>query len=331
MVQCELCRSFYVGYTAMCDECYEKTQEAYEDPELAVKLLQRSQGKLPAAQVLATLAEQDMAQRRSIVEAGGVTPLVRVLVTSMDPEARSCAAKALIGIASTSKENRKAIGEAATVEEFLALLRSRGEEESSEIQLIAAQGLKVAAVLPPNKQAIVDKGGLNLLVDRLRRWDAEGQACICWALNNIIIGSTARKVAVFKAGALPLVIKVLRGGSSEGRIGAAATLQNLAVAPSLRDFIVDMGGVGPLVELMRDTAELAQVKACDALRNLALGSDARAATIAQQEDAISLMVKIWETGGKEAKKSASDLIKELAQASPLRLRDITVAGGAGAL
>lgn len=332
MVQCEQCRSFHVGYKEMCDECFEKTQEAYEDPELAVKLLLRSQGKANAAQVLAALAEQDLGQhRKSIVEAGGVTPLVRVLVTSSDVEARSSAARALIGIASESKENRRCIGEAATVEEFLALLRSRGEEESTDIQLIAAQGLKVAAILPPNKQAIVDKGGLSMLVDRLRRWDEEGQACICWTLNNIIIGSTARKTAVFKAGAVPLLIRVLKAGNSEGRIGAAATLQNLAVVPALRDFIIDIGAIGPLVELLREGTELGQIKACDALRNLALGSDARAATITQSEDAVPLLVKIWETGCKEAKKSAADALKELAHSSPLRLRSIAVAGGAGAL
>merc|ERR1712154_129021 len=114
-------------------------------------------------------------------------------------------------------------------------------------------------------------------------------------------------------------------------IAAAATLQNLAVVTSLRDFIVDNGAVAPLVDLLRDTTELGHIKACDALRNLALGSDSRAANIAQQEDAIALMVRIWETGGQESKKSASDALKELAQASPLRLKAIAVAGGAGAL
>jgi len=336
MVQCESCRSFFLGYAMLCEECNQKTQEAADDPALAVKLLQRSQGKAPAAQVLAVMAEQgDMKQRKSIVDAGGVAPLVRLLVTSRDAECKGMAARALLNIATTSKENRRFIGEAASVDEFLALLRKPGdeaqEEEDPEVELIAAHGLKVAAVLPPNKQAIVDKGGLPLLADRLRRWDEDGQACVCWALNNIIIGSTARKTAVFKTGVVPLLVKILRNGSADGRIAAAATLQNLAVVASLRDFIVEHGAVAPLVELLRDSTELGHIKACDALRNLALGSDARANNIAQQEEAIPLMVKIWESGGKEIKKSASDALKELSQASPLRLKAISVAGGAGAL
>lgn len=329
-VQCEGCRGWYVGYTAMCDECVLKTQEAEEDPELAVKLLQRSQGKAPAAQILARLAEQDTDQRKSIVDAGGVAPLVRLLVgEDSDPEAKGNAAKALKKIAATSKENRKFIGDAASVEEFLALLQDG--EEDTEIQLIAAQGLKVAAVLPLNKQLIVDLGGHHLLVELLRRWTGEGQAVAAWTLNNIIIGSAARKVAVFKAGAVPHLIRIMRHGSEEGKLGAAATVQNLAVVATLRDFIIEVGAVPPLVELLREGPVAGQVKAADALRNLCLGSDARAATIAKQEEVISLLVKMWETGSKEAKKSASDALRELANNSPLRLQAIAVAGGAGAL
>lgn len=318
-MQCAACRGWHLGPGELCEDCKKKTLAASEDPEGAVKLLRYSQGKGPAAKLLAVMVDKDLEKSDDIVHAGGIPPLVRLLV-GMDGNAKEAATKVL-NVLADNKEHRKMLGEAASIDEFLGVLRGADEMDVKEM---AARGLKVSAVEPKNKQAIVNADGHVFLVELLKTWTGEAQAIVAWTLNNISIGSSDRKMALARAGSIPMLVRVLQGGSDEGRIASAATLQNLAVMPNLRDQIVDAGAIPSLVELLQMPLEPGQQKACDALRNLSLGSQARAAAVAKPEN-IEALVKVWEVGGKQSKKAAVDLLRDLAASSPSRMQAVRAA------
>ena len=210
-----------------------------------VKLLGDGRGvrtKTPQERAAAVLA--DLARfgdnKKTIVEAGGVTPLV-VMLSSDSPEAQTHASGALWHLAALGS-NRAVIAEAGAIPLLVGLLGTQGmdgtEERTASAALLARRQKSTTGAM--------------------------------WHLAS----SADNKVQMANAGAIPLLVGVLVSKQAEAREHAAGVMSALARSQGGNKKQVFLeGGIPPLIELLKDPKPMTQRHAACALWGMCDGKD----------------------------------------------------------
>ena len=192
-----------------------------------------------AAAVLADLARFGD-NKKTIVEAGGVKPLV-VMLSSDSPEAQTHASGALWHLAALGS-NRAVIAEAGAIPLLVGLLGTQGTDGAEERAASAA------------------------LLARRQKFTTGA----LWHLAS----SADNKVQMASAGAVPLLVGVLASKQAEAREHAAGVMSALARSQGgNKKQVFVQGGIPPLIELLKDPKPMTQRHAACALWGLCDGKD----------------------------------------------------------
>lgn len=199
-----------------------------------------------SAAVLADLARSGD-NKLAIVEAGGVGPLVAMLVDG-SREAQSAAAGAIWHLAAL-EPNKKVIYYAGAIVPLVALLSSG----STDAQTYSAGALWHLASSADSKAQMAEAGAIPPLVAVLRSPSAEAREHAAAVLSTLARGQVANKRAILKAAGLPPLIKLLTDPRVQSQQYAACALWGLAESEELNCAreMVEEHVIAPLIEMLQ--------------------------------------------------------------------------------
>lgn len=241
-----------------------------------------------AAAALANLARDSDDNRTSIVDAGGIIPLLRLLGTDSSPRAKENSASA-IGCLCVTTENQESIADAGGITLLVGVLQgsSSNVKETSAITLCSLTAMAIWKLVKNNKAnqlAVAEAGAITALVTMLGSPSAEMQANAAGALSTLAEGNQENQSAIARTGAIAPLCTLVREGSQETKEMCAAALWSLSTenAPN-KATIAKLGGVEPLVGLLVSGAsEKSQEYAAGALASLASKHSENRAAIAKR-------------------------------------------------
>jgi vacuolar protein 8 len=207
-----------------------------------------------AAAALANLARDSTDNRTSIVDAGGIVPLL-ALLESTSQKAMENAASALTQLCAT-RANQDAIAEAGGIQLLVNVLTksSSNVKETSAISLCSLAACAIWELSKnhtANQLAAAEAGAINPLVAMLGSPQAEMQSNAAGALSTLASNNHDNQTAIARTGAIAPLCTLVREGSSETKEQSASALWSLAHenAPN-KATIAKLGGVEPLVGLL---------------------------------------------------------------------------------
>ena len=288
-----------------------------------VKLVEQPSGSVEAilaATGLGMLVTSEPASRTTLIEVGGIRPLVELLVS-----AGSCVTSS----SSSSSSSSWALATvAASVLGNLAICRQPDA------------GLACAS--PPESDAdfstaVRKAGGINSLVELLVVAASKVAATAAAALGNLAINNRANQDAIREAGGIVRLVELLNAGSGsdEAAMQASGALRNLAAGNSVnKEAIREAGGIKPLAacvsrshEAMQDFPRPKAVAwALGALCNLATERASRE-LIVREDGVIESLFALLRSGSEIARNAARALALCLgseAEASVLTVAASTV-------
>ena len=211
-----------------------------------------------AAAALANLARESEDNRKSIVEANGIPPLLALLDTA-SAKAKENSVGAIKQLCRKSKENQLQIAKAGGIPKLVGVLlsfstQSQKAAEISAVQLctLAAEAIKeMAKGNRKNQDAIAEAGAIQPLVSLLASQAPQMQASAAGALANIARNNQVQQASVAKTGAVAPLCTLIREGSPETKDSSASALWSIATDNALnKDTIAKLGGIDPLVGLL---------------------------------------------------------------------------------
>ena len=213
-------------------------------------------GKEQAAAALANLASDSVGNRISIVEAGGIRPLLELLDSGTSIKAKENALTAISHLSHKSEERQAAIAEAGGIPLVVSVLitASGNVKETSMIGLCSLAADAVSALSksnPANQLACNEAGAIPPLVTMLGSPQPEMQATAAGAISALSRENTENQAAVARTGAIAPLCTNVRDGSPETKERSASALWALATdnAPN-KATIAKLGGIEPLVSLL---------------------------------------------------------------------------------
>ena len=209
-----------------------------------------------SAAALANLARESEDNRKSIVDANGIPPLLALLESS-SAKAKENSVGALKQLCRKSKENQSQIAKAGGIPKLVGVLlgfSGATMKDTSIVQLctLAAEAIKeMAKGNRKNQDAIADSGAIAPLVAMLGSPSAQMQANAAGALANLARNNQVNQAAIAKTGAVAPLCTLVREGSAETKDQSASALWSLSTdnAPN-KDTIAKLGGIDPLVGLL---------------------------------------------------------------------------------
>ena len=240
-----------------------------------------------AAAALANLARDSTDNRTSIVDAGGIVPLL-ALLESNSQKAKENAASALTQLCAT-RANQDAIAEAGGIQLLVGVLASSSSnvKETSAVTLCSLAACAIWELSKnhrANQLAVAEAGAINPLVSMLGSPSAEMQSNAAGALSTLAQNNHENQTGIARTGAIAPLCTLVREGSSETKEQSASALWALAHenAPN-KATIAKLGGVEPLVGLLVSGAsERSQEFAAGALASLASKHSENRANIAKR-------------------------------------------------
>jgi hypothetical protein len=218
--------------------------------------------RVHAASAIASLARL-AANRDTIVESGGITPLVALLNDGEDA-AKTGAAAALACIAVANASTPGAIAQSGAISPLVSLLTG---EHGAAAQEAAAGALHALAHDADNRIAIAEAGAIGHLVLLLGSANPLTSEFAEGALVRLSIENSNRELIIHK------LVGMLydKGSEAGGEEQAAAALANLASdSDANRDSIVEAGGIAPLLSLLETSSSTkAKERAIGAISQLA--------------------------------------------------------------
>ncbi|KAL6863719.1 hypothetical protein ACP4OV_016622 [Aristida adscensionis] len=166
-----------------------------------------------AVSAVAGLATACAASRRVVFEEGGLGPLLRVLDSGSAPATRERAAAAIEAI---TADAGSAWALSAYGGVYILINACRPGSGSAAVQALAVAALKNVASIDDVRAALVEEGGLPVLVDLLASGTAGTQksAALCiWSLASM--GDLETQSQIVQAGALPPLLQVLHVASDQ--------------------------------------------------------------------------------------------------------------------
>ena len=190
--------------------------------------------------------------KRAVVQAGGVEPLVQVLRYGRSAAARENAAAALASLAAL-EEHKTSIGRCVGVIRGLVELlgRPNGTVRGKKDAAMALFSLSIAQ---ENKARIVQAGAtrhlLEFLADGGQDEGGGGMVDKAAALLANLATIDEGRAAIVQEGGIPLLVEVVEMGSHKGKENAAAALLQLCLSSQTRcALVLEEGAVPPLITL----------------------------------------------------------------------------------
>ena len=183
-----------------------------------------------AAAALANLARDSTDNRTSIVEAGGIQPLLNLLEGNSN-RAKENSASAITHLCAT-RDNQDAIAEAGGVPLLVSVLAaSSASKETSSIMLcsLAAKAVwQLAKDHESNQLLIAEAGAITPLVSMLGNAHAEMQSNAAGALATLAQNNQDNQGAIARTGAIAPLCTLVREGNAETKEQSAAALWALS-------------------------------------------------------------------------------------------------------
>ncbi|KOO28054.1 beta-glucan synthesis-associated [Chrysochromulina tobinii] len=228
-----------------------------------------------AAAALANLARDSTDNRTSIVDAGGIPPLL-ALMRSSSNEAKEKTLQAITQLAHNSAPNQLAIAAAGGIPLLVQVLTTsaNNSKEVSAMQLCALAACAVWRMTeanPANQEAMFKAGVIVPLVSVLASPVPEMQSNAAAAIASLARDNTDNQAAIARAGGIVPLCTLVRDGSPDTKDQSASALWALASnnAPN-KATIAKLGGIEPLVGLlMYAQSETSSINAAGALSALA--------------------------------------------------------------
>lgn len=213
-------------------------------------------GKEQAAAALANLASDSDGNRVSIVESGGIKPLLSLLELSSSSKEKENAMIAIKHLSYHSQERQTAICSEGGIPMVVNVLVS----STSNVKDIGAINLSCYAAdavaqigkkNPANQLALAEAGAIGPLVAMLGSPTPEMQSTGALAISSLSRNCFENQAAIARTGAIAPLCTNVRDGSTETREGSASALWSLATdnAPN-KATIAKLGGIEPLVSLL---------------------------------------------------------------------------------
>ena len=240
-----------------------------------------------AAAAIANLAHESTANCSSIVDAGGIPPLL-ALLESDSAKAKENSASAMTQLARGSRPNQNAITKAGGIPLLVSVLTSsstnKGDVKQEQLDAIITHAMRAVWML---------------------------------AKKNF-----ANQVALAEAGVITPLVSMLANASPELQLPATGVIECLLQSKDIQASIVRTGAIAPLCMLSRDGVLETQEQAASALWSLALerpldpstksNAMANRTTIAKL-GGIESLVKMFHTGGSEkSQKNAAGALAAIA-------------------
>ena len=222
-----------------------------------VSMLIDAVGQEQAAAALANLAKDSADNRKSIVVAGGIAPLLSLL-SHESMRCRENAVSAVKALAYRSREIQGAIAAAGGIPLVASMLTnatSNAKEMAASTTLCSLAAEAVESLSEGNEAnqiAISEAGGIHPLVIMLGSASNVMQATAAGALGALSMKNADNQAAVARTGAIaPLAALVKEGLVDDVKEQAAAALWALAdnCAPN-KATVAKLGGIEPLVTLL---------------------------------------------------------------------------------
>ena len=209
-----------------------------------------------AAAALANLARESEDNRKSIVDANGIVPLLNVL-DSASPKAKENSVGAIKELCRNSKNNQSLIAKAGGIPKLVGVMLGFSGNTMKDVSLVqlctlAADALQeMAKGNRKNQDAIAEAGAITPLVAMLGSQAAQMQANAAGALANLAHNHPDNQGAIAKTGAVAPLCALVREGSDETKDQSASAIWALATdhAPN-KDTIAKLGGIDPLLGLL---------------------------------------------------------------------------------
>ena len=210
-----------------------------------------------AAASLANLARESEENRKSIVDANGIVPLLEIL-DSTSNKAKENAVGAIKELCRNSKNNQTIVTRAGGIPKLVGLMSgfSGGamNKDNSLVQLctLAADALQeMARGNPKNQDAISEAGAIQPLVMMLTSYSSQMQASAAAALANLAQNHIENQTVIARTGAIVPLLTGMREGSEAAKDECAAAILALATDhQGNKDVIVKVGGLDQLLGLL---------------------------------------------------------------------------------
>ena len=183
-----------------------------------------------AAAALAKLARDSTDNRVSIVEAGGIKPLLKLL-RGGSLRAKEKSASALTHLCETGA-NQDAIAEAGGVSLLVGVLQS--SSSNKEASAVALSSLTACAIWKlcednqPNQLEVAEAGAIIPLVSMLGSPSPEMQANAAGALSTLAHNNQDNQSAIARTGAIAPLCTLVREGNDETKEQSASALWALS-------------------------------------------------------------------------------------------------------
>lgn len=299
-----------------------------------------------------------------LLDEDGIEPLVAALTAPLTITKQQAAA-ALASLALDNSKAQVAIAKAGSIRPLIKIVKETrgGEPEAIAAREQAAAALAQLAIVPGNRDEVVEAGGIDPLVEQVQTGEPMSQKFAAAAIARLAKGNQLNQTTIADAGAIPSLVQLLGGERGEpAQEEAAGALFELADDADNRISITKAKGIEPVVQLLgasnpkarrhaegalvrlsiesanrviiinklvgmlRQTSNAAQEQAAAALANLASDSAENRNSIVDAGGIVPL-ITLFESSSAKAKENAVAAIAKLAHKSEGIQAAIASAGG----
>ncbi|TMW57554.1 hypothetical protein Poli38472_003479 [Pythium oligandrum] len=192
----------------------------------------------------------------AFADCGGIDKLPGILRANYDSEELDEAVlNALNNCANKTNAIRLRIGEAGGVEEAVACVR---DDDNEDIQIVATKLLKTLGRTPENQPRVDQAGGVDVLLNQLRKPSASVQESVAEAITELAANIELRKKFV-AGGAVDILVRMVSGSSTQCK-KALFALATLAGDDANQAVILEAGALElalPLAKRELDSSDAA--------------------------------------------------------------------------
>ena len=290
-----------------------------------VELLKTSDADARAFALWALSLAIDGTKQATVLEDGGVAPLLAVLRTSGSLQ-REQAAAALARLANGSAAAQAAIAAEGGISPLLNIVEGvncREGKETAAARVHAASAIASLARLAANRDTIIESGGITPLVALLNDGEDAAKTGAAAALAYLAVANASTPGAIAQSGAISPLVSLLTGEhGAAAQEAAAGALHALAHDADNRIAIAEAGAIGHLVLLLGSVNPMTSEFAEGALVRLSIENSNRELIIHKLVG--MLYDKGSEAGGEE---QAAAALANLASDSDANRDSIVEAGG----
>jgi len=271
-----------------------------------------------SAWALTNIASTDYTS--AVVEAGAVSPLIALLMSSL-PDAREQAAWCLGNIAGDSTNLRDSVLQAGVLE---PLLKNIAEPANDSLLSNVVWSLSNLCRGKPQPDFEVIRHSIPYLATLLENSGSRNKEVlidVCWALSYLSDGDEQRIQAVVDAGVTTTLVTLLDAALDDKVKEVSASLVN----PIIRTFgnivsgndsqtqtVIDCGIIGRVNTLLRHSRKNVKKETCWLLSNIAAGTHSQIVSLLSVNSLLASVIDLAEKSEWEVRKEATWVISNIA-------------------